>query len=81
MKAYIDENRTLASPFDIVMEAGTPGSNPEKAAAIVHPLAEAGLTWWLESVWAVLDEKGEIAEMAMPEQVRERVRQGPPRIA
>ncbi len=81
MKAHADENRTLTSPFDIVMENGTPGDNPEQAAAIVRPLAEAGLTWWLESVWAVRDEQGEIADMATTEHIRARVKQGPPRIA
>lgn len=80
MKAYIDENRPLSTPFDIVMENGTPGDDPEQAAAILRPLAGAGLTWWLESVWAVRDERGEIADMANTEQIRKRVRQGPPRI-
>ena len=70
MKAFIDEQRSLTTPFDIVMEGETPGDDPEKAAAIVRPLAEAGATWWIEALWSATD----------LEVVRTRVRQGPPRL-
>ncbi|MGB8346222.1 MAG: LLM class flavin-dependent oxidoreductase [Ktedonobacteraceae bacterium] len=74
MKAYIDERRALTAPFDIIMEAETPGDDPEKAAAIVRPLAEAGMTWWLEAVWGTPETNGGIEGM------RARIKQGPPRI-
>ena len=28
-----------------------PGNDPELAASIVRPFAEAGATWWIESPW------------------------------
>ncbi|HVN55554.1 MAG TPA: LLM class flavin-dependent oxidoreductase [Anaerolineaceae bacterium] len=69
MKAYIDANRTLKTPFDIVMDGKTPGDDPHKAADIVRDWAEAGATWWIESMW------GE----EQPEKLITRLRQGPPR--
>ncbi len=71
-KAYAEERRprSEATPFDIVMEGKTPGDTPEEAAAVVRPLAEAGATWWLETMWSAPNQ---------PEDVRARLRQGPPR--
>lgn len=79
MGAYIAEQRPhivgpdTATRFDIVMEGETPGGDDERAAAIIRPLAEAGLTWWLEAVWKTPETQGGLAGM------RERIRQGPPR--
>lgn len=70
MKAYIDEHRTQTTPFDIVMEGETPGDDPQQAQAIIAPFIEAGITCWLESRWSLMDK---------PEEVRVRIRQGPPR--
>ncbi len=73
MKAYIAENRPdVASGkaiFDIVMEGRTPGDDPQAAATIVAPFAEAGATWWLDALW----------NAPSPVPVLERIRQGPPR--
>jgi hypothetical protein len=74
MKAYIAEHRTQSGPFDIVMEGETPGDDPGRAREIVSPLAEAGVTWWLESVWATPETQGGVEGM------RARIRQGPPRL-
>ncbi len=74
MKAFIDERRTETTPFDIVMEGETPGDDSEQAASILHPLAEAGLTWWLEAVWHTPETLGGLEGM------RARILQGPPRI-
>ncbi len=74
MKAFIDEHRSQTTPFDIVMEGETPGDDREKASAIVRPLAEAGLTWWLEAVWGSPETRGGLEGM------RTRIKQGPPRI-
>ena len=68
MHAFVDERRTLTTPFDIVMEGETPGDDLEKAASIVQPWAEAGATWWIEAKWGAQDDP-----------VRARIQQGPPR--
>jgi hypothetical protein len=54
MKGFIAEHRSQGAPYDIVMEGETPGDDLDRAISIVAPLAEVGLTWWLESVWATL---------------------------
>ncbi|MBN1564463.1 MAG: LLM class flavin-dependent oxidoreductase [Anaerolineae bacterium] len=75
MKTYIDTNRTLTTPFDIVLEAEIPGDDPAKAAAIVRPYAEVGVTWWLESVWwATYRTPGNL------DAILSRIRQGPPKL-
>lgn len=71
MRAFVAERRTLATPFDIVMEGETPGDDPARAAAIVRPFAEAGATWWTEAMWSARD----IAP------IRARILQGPPRLS
>ncbi len=71
MKTYIDENRTLSTPFDIAIEGTTPGDDPDQAVAAVRPWAEAGATWWIEAMWSAPD----------LEAVRARIQQGPPRLA
>ena len=70
MKAYIEAHRTLTTPFDIVWEGETPGDDRERAAQIIQPFIDAGITWWTESRW--------FAEDIDP--IRTRIRQGPPRI-
>lgn len=49
----------------------TPVEDPDDWDGIVGPLAEAGATWWIESMW---DVAGEI------ETVRQRIHQGSPRV-
>ena len=75
MTAYVATHRTGAGPYDIVVEGeDTPGDDPARAAAIVHPWAEAGGTWWIESRWSARGTPGGL------DVVRERLAQGPPRI-
>lgn len=75
IKDYLDENRTLSTPFDLVWEGEeTPGEDPVRAAEMVAPWADAGITWWIESRWMVPSDAEGLA------QVRERILQGPPRI-
>jgi hypothetical protein len=71
MKAYIETNRTLTMPFDIISEGKTPGDDPEKAASIIRAWAEVGVTWWLEAMW----------DDHVPDHVLARIKQGPPRIS
>jgi hypothetical protein len=68
MKAWIDENRTATTPFEIIVEGTTPGSDLRQAVEIVTPWIEAGATWWLEAMW----------EQPDLELVKERIFQGPP---
>jgi Luciferase-like monooxygenase len=74
MKLYIDEQRTLTTPFDIVIEGETQGDDSENAALIVQPLAKAGMIWWLEAVWNTPATQGGAEGM------RRRIKQGPPRV-
>jgi len=69
MKAYIEDHRTLMTPFDIVWEGETPGDDRARAAQIIQPYIDAGITWWTESRWFTED----------IEAIRTRIRQGPPR--
>jgi hypothetical protein len=70
IKEYAEENRT-ETPFDIVWEGQTPGEHPGQAASIVRPYAEAGATWWIESPWTPPNE---------PDDLRVRIKQGPPQL-
>jgi alkanesulfonate monooxygenase SsuD/methylene tetrahydromethanopterin reductase-like flavin-dependent oxidoreductase (luciferase family) len=74
IREYVDANRTLATPFDIVMEGETPGDDPAQAAAITRRWADAGATWWIESRWEI--PRGADALKL----VHERILQGPPRV-
>lgn len=69
VKEYADEHKDGA--FDIVWEGQTPGEDPMQAASIVRPFAEAGATWWIESPWTPPN---------APEDLRTRIRQGPPQV-
>jgi hypothetical protein len=67
IRAFIEENREADTPFDIVMEGVTPGNDRKRAVAQLRPYMEAGVTWWIESMWTGGMKK-----------VRARIRQGPP---
>lgn len=64
MRAHAEEQGIR--DFDIVVEGVT---EPGSAVETVRPFAEAGATWWLESMW-----EGPNG----PEELRERLRSGPP---
>ncbi len=68
LKQYIDERREQSTPFDILAGGETPGNKPREAAKKVLPFVKAGATWWLES------------RMTTVKKVRERIKQGPPRV-
>ena len=74
MKTFIEKHRSLTTPFDIVMEGETPGDDPVAATIILQPLAQAGVTWWLEAVWASPETKGGVEGMF------KRIQQGPSHI-
>lgn len=75
MCTYLAAQRP-GKPFDVIIEAETPGDDPEAAAAIVRPFAAAGATWWMESIWwHFYRHPGEV------EPLRRRIWQGPPQIS
>ena len=67
MKRYIDDNRTLTTPFDIVVEGKTSAMTPAQVQEKLSAWAEAGATWWIEGLW----ELGE-------KEASDRIQQGPP---
>lgn len=69
MKAYIDANRTLTTPFDIVAEGKTDSLDRSQVRDKLHEWMDVGATWWIEGLW-------EAAE----EQAAARLRQGPPKL-
>jgi alkanesulfonate monooxygenase SsuD/methylene tetrahydromethanopterin reductase-like flavin-dependent oxidoreductase (luciferase family) len=71
MKAYIDQHRVAATPYDIVLEQ-TLGDDPDSNS--IRPFAEAGATWLLDNVWEGLDDRDRVAGM------QRRVRRGPPKL-
>ncbi len=70
MRGYVEANRKTDDGFDIVMEGQTAGDGPDTAASTVRPFAEAGVTWWIESPWAL---------PGGPDGLSRRIGQGPPR--
>jgi len=78
---YIHEHRTSVTAFDAVHSGATPGDDSARAAELVEPYAEAGVTWWIEPVdpwrfgWSYEVPWAPEATVL----IRERVRQGPPR--
>lgn len=68
IKAYVDEHREAATPFDILAGGSTLNKSRKRAKEMVRPYIEAGATWWVEEVWA------------SEEKLRAHVRQGPPRV-
>jgi len=57
-------------PSEVVMEGTSPIGDLAAAAAQVSALADAGATWWIESMWS---------DPCSPDDLLARVRQGPPR--
>ena len=69
--AFVKSLRTTDAPFDVIISGETTGQDHEQDRATVTPYAQAGATWWFESIlpWKTPLEK-----------VRTRIRQGPPRL-
>jgi alkanesulfonate monooxygenase SsuD/methylene tetrahydromethanopterin reductase-like flavin-dependent oxidoreductase (luciferase family) len=69
LRAVVDRHREdPAAPFDVMLGGATP-EDPAAARAMLEPLAEAGVTWWQESV---------DPRQTDLEAFRRRVRRGPP---
>lgn len=69
IKSYVDTNRTLRTPFDIVVSGKTARLDHAQLQDQLLPRQEAGLTWWIEDVIGDPEE-----------QVIARIRTGPPRL-
>ncbi|MFX1537286.1 MAG: hypothetical protein ACFFDI_24020 [Promethearchaeota archaeon] len=69
---YINSYQTesQSEPFE-VMVGGTTPSDPDKDAEIVGKYIDAGATWWSEEINGL---RGSFEEM------REKIRQGPPKV-
>ncbi|MGW4401000.1 LLM class flavin-dependent oxidoreductase [Amycolatopsis nivea] len=69
--AYLRSQRETDAPFDVVF-GGTSPADPAKARGVVAPFAEAGVTWWEESLPFGSPEEDKLAP------VLRRVEAGPP---
>jgi hypothetical protein len=67
MRAYVDANRTLTTPFDIIIEEQSLDWSPSRIQDKLGQWQEAGATWWVEGLWGA-DES----------QVHRRIEMGPP---
>lgn len=67
IKAYVTANRTLTTPFDIVVNGTTGDLTDAQIQDKLAPWAEAGVTWWVEGLWEATEAAAE-----------ERIRHGPP---
>jgi alkanesulfonate monooxygenase SsuD/methylene tetrahydromethanopterin reductase-like flavin-dependent oxidoreductase (luciferase family) len=78
-QAYARKHRkssTKSASFDIVLEGMTDIEDRAKASAKVRPLMDAGVTWWIESMWGHPIFK----HVGIVEGLRMRIRQGPPQV-
>jgi len=69
--AYIRKHRKSTTPFDAAIIGWRTGKDRSKNAKKIRPYIEAGITWWLESLFGSTDSADEM---------RARIRQGPPEI-
>jgi hypothetical protein len=78
----LQQHRTSNTPIDLIQGGTTPGNDPARAAEIVAPFNEMGLTWWIEHVdpWRFGLPWGDFITPEVHEKMNERIRQGPPRL-
>jgi hypothetical protein len=72
IKQLAERERGPDRPFEIVLESDTPGDDPARAADLVRPYAEAGVTWWVEAIWKLY-----FAYPGDVEVLKRRIKQGP----
>lgn len=68
MRAHVIEKKGVDAPYDIIWEGRTPGDDKVRAVEIIQAWREAGLTWWMETMWDETDK----------DKVLARIKQGPP---
>ena len=69
MKAYLDANRKLDTPFDLVVEGKTMGLGRAEIEDQLSAWRDAGATWWIEGLWECSEEE-----------VKARILAGPPKL-
>jgi hypothetical protein len=75
------DQEQVAQNVDAAHFGATSGDHPAQAVSIVEPCAQAGITWWIESIdpwrfgWSFKVPWAAEATVLM----HERIRQGPPR--
>jgi len=57
IKAYVDTNRALQTPFDIVLNGNVSDHNRSQLQDKLQPLIDAGATWWIDGLWDASEEK------------------------
>ena len=67
IKASLEANRTIDTPFDIVLNGKVADLDRSQLQDKLLPLIEAGATWWIEDLYA-----------ASEETATNRIRRGPP---
>jgi hypothetical protein len=71
IKSWIADHRSEEANFDIIIEGKT-GTNPNEWCKIILPYCAAGATWWIESMWDIMEKQNS------KELLLRRIRQGPP---
>jgi alkanesulfonate monooxygenase SsuD/methylene tetrahydromethanopterin reductase-like flavin-dependent oxidoreductase (luciferase family) len=69
IKAFVDAERTPATPFDIVLSGDMAGLGGAQIQETLLAWQEAGATWWVEAMWGNSEERA-----------AGRIRQGPPQL-
>ncbi|MFZ6028328.1 MAG: LLM class flavin-dependent oxidoreductase [Chloroflexota bacterium] len=52
MRAYVDTNRTLSTPFDIIVEEQSLEWEKARIQEKIGQWQAAGATWWIEGLWS-----------------------------
>ena len=69
--AYISSHRNSGAPFDVAVPGNIPAEHYTKVAELGAEYAEAGATWWVQ---------GLSRNFGSLEEVRTRIRIGPPKL-
>jgi hypothetical protein len=79
---YIGEQRPSSAPFDYVHSGPSSGVDHAADTALVASYAEVGVNWWIENIdpWRFGQSWEEPWTPEGSAQMRERIRQGPPRL-
>lgn len=77
---YVNQHREADTPFDFTLAPfPTPGDDATRAADMIAPFADAGLTWWQEPLAPMRFGVDLEAPVWPLDGIRERIVQGPPR--
>lgn len=68
---YIESQRSAQSKFDVAVVGWGTGRNRMRDEKKIRPYIDAGITWWLESLYGARDSAKDM---------RSRIRKGPPRV-